>query len=261
MPVSVRRHNLVRLREELNLTQSALADWIGRSFSTIKAIETTSLRLSKKLATLIASITGADPDWLLRNNLDEPMPPLKRTSAKLEPGAEAYGQTSMLLFHLYDRLLALTFRLKPGPGSARNWLQWLIEKGAQDLKKGEQEADAEPIYVSRPETFEFFKAHPELLDPDLVGWINLDYLLKDAYRKASQIKVHDRRAQSKEPALSPLEAAQAQAFTEREAPYIANQKASPSVRKGPRQNPASPAPGGQHKSRRSSSNPRDEARN
>ena len=45
MPASLRRHNLARLREELSISQTTLAAWIGRSWSAIKAIETGKLGL------------------------------------------------------------------------------------------------------------------------------------------------------------------------------------------------------------------------
>ena len=57
MPASVRRHNLQRLREELNLTQPTLGSWLGRSAATIKAVEIGKLALSENLAALIASVT------------------------------------------------------------------------------------------------------------------------------------------------------------------------------------------------------------
>ena len=85
MPASVRRHNLQRLREELNLTQATLAGWIGRSAATIKAVEICKLALSGNLAALIALVTGVNKEWLLRNDLSEPMPRLERVSAKLAP--------------------------------------------------------------------------------------------------------------------------------------------------------------------------------
>ena len=85
MPASVRRHNLARLREELGISQTDLAQWVGRSWSAIKAIETGKLALSPELAALIASTTGTDKNWLLANDLSAPMPPLERVSARLAP--------------------------------------------------------------------------------------------------------------------------------------------------------------------------------
>jgi DNA-binding XRE family transcriptional regulator len=193
MPVSVRRHNLVRLRDELNLTQAALARWVGRSPLTIKSIETLRLPLSPRLAALIASVTGADKDWLLRNDLSESMPALRHGSSKREPGDEAYQTLCALLFHLFDRLFALVARLKEGPNSFRNGLELYLSASVNGLKKAGQIPDCKPGLVVPVEVFEFFKAHPELLDPDLAGWINIDFLLKDAHRVAAQVKDYDRR--------------------------------------------------------------------
>lgn len=193
MPVSVRRHNLVRLRDELNLTQGMLASWVGRSGATIKSIETGRLALSPKLATFIASVTGADADWLLRNDLSEPMPPLKHESAKFEPSEDAYIQLCVLLIHLFDRLFALAARLKKEQGNIRSYLEWYVQSSLEGLKAAGQIPDCEHGTNVGVEVFEFFKAHPELLDPDLAGWIDLDFLLKDAYRVAARIKVYDRR--------------------------------------------------------------------
>ena len=86
MPASLRRHNLARLREELSISQTTLAVWIGRSWSAIKAIETGKLELSSRLATLISATTGVDRNWLLRNDLAEPMPPLEPRSGRLTTG-------------------------------------------------------------------------------------------------------------------------------------------------------------------------------
>lgn len=84
MPASVRRHNLARLRAHLKVTQATLGRWTGRSPATIKAIEIGKLALSPVLAGLVADLTGADKDWLLRNDLAEPMPPLTHVSVAPE---------------------------------------------------------------------------------------------------------------------------------------------------------------------------------
>jgi DNA-binding XRE family transcriptional regulator len=188
MPASVRRHNLSRLREELGISQTALAQWIGRSWSTIKAIETGKLALSDNLAALIASVTGSDKRWLLNNDLSAPMPPLEHPSAKLDPRDRAYGYTLALLHHLIDRIFASIRRLKPGQG--RDRLQLYIGKQFEILFRTEQEPDAEPFHLPRISMIEFFKAHPEDLDPDLAGAINLEYLLKEAYRREKMIDAY-----------------------------------------------------------------------
>lgn len=74
--VSKHRHNIVVLRERLHLTQAEFAKLIGRSLPAIQAIEHGKLKLSVGLALRIADVTGADKDWLLRNDLSAPMPPI-----------------------------------------------------------------------------------------------------------------------------------------------------------------------------------------
>lgn len=58
-----------------------------------------------------------------------------------------------------------------------------------EVKKIDQDAACEYSGAIDVSLFEFFKAQPELFDPDLADWINIDYLIKDAYRLAQQIKV------------------------------------------------------------------------
>lgn len=181
MPASVRRHNLQRLREELNLTQATLAAWIGRSAATVKAVEISKLRLSVNLAALIASVTGVDKEWLLRNDLSEPMPPLERVSAKLAPEDEAYNISIVLLHHLFDRLFASARRLKRT--QHRKAVEYFIEEALKNLRETDQQPDADLRYFNSADTFEFFKAHPEFLDPDLGSLIRLDFLIQDAYRR------------------------------------------------------------------------------
>jgi DNA-binding XRE family transcriptional regulator len=288
MPVSVRRHNLQRLRQELNVTQETLAGWIGRSTATIKAVEIGKLALSENLATLIASVTGADKEWLLRNNLSEPISPLIRMSAKMSPQEQAYGYTFALLQHLFDRLFAALARMQPSP--IRKSLEIFIKATMAALEEKGQIPDCEYGLDVSVDTFEFFKAHPENLDPDLAGVINIDYLIKDAYLLEQKGKDYGRKVMKEgreaehrdqppravtahpEPLevaqaqaafeaarnLNPHELAEALALTQDEKPYLANQKGSP--RKRPRQSPASPAPSDRRSSRRSSANRRGEAR-
>jgi DNA-binding XRE family transcriptional regulator len=192
MPASVRRHNLQRLREELNLTQATLAGWIGRSAATIKAVEIGKLALSENLATLIASVTGADKKWLLRNDLSEPMPPLEPVSVKLAPEEKAYNVSIVLLRHVFDRLFAVARRLKRTP--YREDLEHFIQIMLDILKETEQQPGADLGYFISADPFEFFKAHPEYLDPDLKGTINLDFLVKDAYRREKALESLDRKA-------------------------------------------------------------------
>ena len=168
MPVSVRRHNLVRLREALSLTQAELGVSAGRAETTIRAIEVGKLPLSEKLAQMIAATTGADADWLLRNDLSEPMPPLKRATLLFKPADMAYEMYCGLLQHLFDRLLVALSRLPQG--EPRTWLQKLLKYGLEDVIRIEDEPKPpNPVNVG---LLEFFRRHPEYLDPDLASWID-----------------------------------------------------------------------------------------
>jgi hypothetical protein len=71
-------------KTELNVTRSAPSS-AARAGTTIRSIEVGRLALSPNLATLIAAHTGADPAWLLANDLSAPMPPLERVSSTLDP--------------------------------------------------------------------------------------------------------------------------------------------------------------------------------
>src|SRR5260370_5706649 len=180
MPTSVKRHNLARLRQELSLTQTELDGMIGRTQATIKAIETGKLALSKNLAALIANILGADKQWLLNNDLSTPMLPREYVSAKFSPEEQAYDCTYMLLLELFSRLFAVAPRLREG--DYRNLLPIYILNRLLEFETAGYEPDAEQRQRVSVNTFEFFKTHPELLDPDLERLINLEFLIKDAYQ-------------------------------------------------------------------------------
>lgn len=248
MPASVRRHNLQRLREELNVTQPTLAGWIGRSAATIKAVEIGKLALSQNLATLIASVTGADKDWLLRNDLSEPMPPVVHQSANYAPEDRAYDVSIVLLMHLFERLFAAAMRLKPS--EARRALAFFIKFWLEALEKGEHKPDCEYGGDIGVQPFEFFKAHPELFDPDLASLINIDYLIKDAYLLQKRTKVYDRKLNREG-----KEAAQwiKEHFSELSAEeQAAVSHLKPRRPKSPSRSPASHAPAGRRKKHSSS---------
>src|SRR5262249_49483753 len=101
VPESVRRHNLQRLREALSISQTDLAEMVGRSWSTIRSVETGKLALSPRLAAVICAVTGCDQGWLLRNDLSEPMPPLNPRSARMREEEQIYGLTLYLLHLLF----------------------------------------------------------------------------------------------------------------------------------------------------------------
>ena len=111
MPTSVRRHNLQRLRESLSISQTELAEMIGRTWSTIRSIETGKLALSLRLAAVICAVTGCDQKWLLRNDLSEQMPPLTPRLSRMRKEEEIYGLTLYLLEMLFERLCSVMGRL------------------------------------------------------------------------------------------------------------------------------------------------------
>jgi transcriptional regulator with XRE-family HTH domain len=179
MPASVQRHNLARLRQAMSLTQSDLAGMIMRSPATIKAVEIGKLALSDKLAALISDVTGADKKWLLENNLNAPVPALRRLSASWAPKDRAYVHTCHLLADLFSRLFAVCRRLREGEG--RQNLPAYIKDELELLAKTSYEPDAIQRYRASVGVFEFFEMHPHLLDADLRRLVNLDFLVKDAY--------------------------------------------------------------------------------
>jgi transcriptional regulator with XRE-family HTH domain len=267
MPLSVRRHNLAPLRESLSLTQSEFAKLIGRSFSTIKSIEAGSLKLSSQLATLIADATGADRGWLLRNDPSEPMPPLKIPGAWFQPENRAHEFYCILLRHLFDRLFRALSRVQAG--KSRDWLQTFIKVMLDDEISIGYDPDGtgrllDPI---RPGFLDFFRKHPEFLDPELARWINLKFLIKDAYTVAKESEAPSETVAKPATPADPLAGADeafedamkeprfAQAVAEVET-YFAQEPAKPRRRKAPSQTQASPAPGGQRKSPRSSASRR-----
>jgi len=66
------RHPLAVLRTTLGLTQSEMADLVGRSRVTVQAVELGKLPLSEGLAARIAEETGVHVGWLLDGDPAEP---------------------------------------------------------------------------------------------------------------------------------------------------------------------------------------------
>jgi DNA-binding XRE family transcriptional regulator len=244
------RHNVARLRQALSLSQKDFAGVINRSEITVKSIETGRLKLSKNLATLIAARTGAEADWLLRNNLTEPMPPFEYVSAKLEPAELAYNASCALLYHLFDRLLATLARLKKT--QLRSDIEVFIEDCIDKLKAVGQLPDAHPIGVLDVDSLEFFKEHPESLDPDLASLINLDFLIKEAYRMTTKTYTR-RRLKALKAGLSPEERSDWKRITR----YVREERRR---RKSLGRSQESLAPSDRHKSPRSSAGRRDGVR-
>lgn len=68
------KHNLARLRHSLSLTQQQLANLVGCSLATVKAVETGKLVLSTKLADRLSKALNVSATWLLENDLTAPIP-------------------------------------------------------------------------------------------------------------------------------------------------------------------------------------------
>jgi DNA-binding XRE family transcriptional regulator len=189
MPVSVRRHVLVLLREELNLTQGTFADWIGRSQATVKAIETGKLALSSRLATVISAVTGVDKQWLLRNDLTEPMPPLSPRSGRLRKGEKTYDSTLVLLTSVFERLCHSLRRLKPSV--SKNQTIELFEKLLGSVEKPEykRELVLEEMAPYAVEAAEYLASHPQEFDPELVNLLNADYLVRSVHQQVRRDEV------------------------------------------------------------------------
>lgn len=69
---SPERHNLARLRLLIGLGQKEMAEIVGCSTPTIRAVELGKLNLSEGLAFRISLATGVDAAWLLENDLTKP---------------------------------------------------------------------------------------------------------------------------------------------------------------------------------------------
>jgi transcriptional regulator with XRE-family HTH domain len=82
MPTSKQAHVLAILRKHLYLKQTELAELANCSVPTIQSIELNRLSLSPGLAARISAATGADFDWLRRNDVNQPMPPVRTLATK-----------------------------------------------------------------------------------------------------------------------------------------------------------------------------------
>jgi transcriptional regulator with XRE-family HTH domain len=180
MPPSVQRHNLARLRNALNLTQAEFSELISRKEITVRSIETGKLALSPTLATIIADVTGADRTWLLENDLRAPMPPLLRGFHQFDTLEKAYVGNVFLIMHLIDRLVTVLMHFDRRAETLPEMAHLFIADELDRLKKHlEPDLKADLSYLLNLGIVEMFKAHPEMLEPDIRRLINLDYLSKD----------------------------------------------------------------------------------
>jgi transcriptional regulator with XRE-family HTH domain len=74
VPASTYRHNLARLRQQLNLNQIVVAQLVNCTVDTIRSIETGRLPLSAKMALKLQYVLGVESGWLLGNDLTSPIP-------------------------------------------------------------------------------------------------------------------------------------------------------------------------------------------
>jgi transcriptional regulator with XRE-family HTH domain len=273
MPASLLKHNLARLRAELRLTQADLAAMVNRSPSAIKYIETGDLDLSPKLAALISEVTGAPAEWLLKNDLSEPVPQLAKVSDTYGPEDEEYRRTCDLLKILFHRFFSVLQRLKNGE-EKENTIVYVLEL-VQDIAQGETLGGP---FASRSlplATLDFFVNHPEKLDLDLRGLIDLDLLIHERLKKGyepARRKSPSSLANVKSEKLRPyLEGSigwdefaadlskaidklkqQTSSSSTSSSPLPSSQTQKRKRQKSPSQNPASPSPADRRKSHGSS---------
>ena len=176
MTASVHRHNLARLREHLNITQETLATFIGRSTISIRQIETGRLTLSKRLAAQIELDLGCDKDWLLRNDLSEPMPPLKPSPRKSDPErteTDVEAAQYSLIEEVLDWLFALVAR-RDKDNQYRHIIELKLTLALEWLGRTPKAIPGclpdSRYYYNR----KVLSERPELCEPELLQLINLD---------------------------------------------------------------------------------------
>jgi DNA-binding XRE family transcriptional regulator len=240
MPPSVRRHNLARIRDQLSLTQADLANLVGCSLPTIKAVETGKLALSESLASRISqALDFLDKDWLLKNDLDSPVPPI------LRPRSVQEDAHAVVLNELFSRLFAVVAKMDKE--RARLMIELSLATELDALRKEHvPRPDGEPKHIAQSAAIRYFIKNPERFDPDLKEWVNFKGLLKLSER-------YDLIA-GKEEAQNPrgisVHGAHVGMVTKLFPPQAKN--VSPKRPKSRGRNLASPSPDGRRKTRASS---------
>jgi transcriptional regulator with XRE-family HTH domain len=217
MPPSIRGHNLARIRAQLSLTQSDVAKLVKCSLPTIKAVETGKLALSEGLASRISQALEIwDKDWLLKNDLTAPLPPVLRPRSNEEDAQAA------LILEVFSRLFAVVARMDKH--RARLMIELSVSAQLDTLRKEHvpRPHTEVPETVVPPGAARYFIDKPDQLDPDLRELVNLEGLHKSILRDYSLLE--SRRTK----------------------------KASPKRPKSRSRTPASPSPGDQHKKPKSS---------
>jgi transcriptional regulator with XRE-family HTH domain len=191
MPASVQRHNLARLRTQLKLTQGDVAKLVGCSPATIKAVEIGKLALSESLASRISLVLGGQKDWLLENNLDAPIPSVYPP----KPEAEKLGHTKecqlILLNELFSRLFSIVAKMEKGSRN-RMFTEMSIASELDALKKQAKYPEERRSTPLESNAIEYFVHNPDLLDPGLREWIDLEGLLKSKRKLASFLFLESR---------------------------------------------------------------------
>lgn len=152
---------------------------VGCSVATIQSIEVGRLKLSESLARRIAMATGADENWLLKNDVSDPMPPRPFYMANVEStGLQTYVYTISLLLDVMSRLFAEVRKLdKTG---ARNELERLLAIELETLKKTDTNSNARPLHSTSKDNLQYFDRYPSELSEELQKLLNLDYLIEIA---------------------------------------------------------------------------------
>jgi transcriptional regulator with XRE-family HTH domain len=176
MPVSVGRHNLARLRARLSLTQADVAKLAGCSTVTIKAVEILKLALSDSLASRISRALWIDKEWLLKNDLNEPVPESYHFPPTQDEAAQDAVVTQLFVMtELFSRLFGVLASMEKD--RHRKLIEFFIQTSLDFVKNNEQMPDSGPSYVVGSGSIEFFIRYPELFPPELKSWVNLKGLL------------------------------------------------------------------------------------
>ena len=100
-----RKHVVVWVREQLDLTQSELADLIDASRDTIQSIEIGRLPLSERFAYAIAEQTGFHAKFLLANKIPNPCPPKSMSLETFQEAQTGRWKLGFYMTHLIPRSL------------------------------------------------------------------------------------------------------------------------------------------------------------
>jgi transcriptional regulator with XRE-family HTH domain len=113
MPVSRRRHVLVVLREKLHWTQEGLARAVGVHQRTIQDVERGVRIISRQLAQDISQATRVSVEWLLRNDLTDPIRNVDETPYRGQMEVEQAKKDDSYLkeFGIEERAFTLSSRI------------------------------------------------------------------------------------------------------------------------------------------------------